>query len=163
MKKTEPEEKQELSEEEMRSLLKRALVFYQDKDYERAFPLLLQLAEEENDVAQFVIGLCYQDGTGVKQNNKKAVMWYEASAKQGNVDAACNLADCYREGIGTEADQKEAFGWYKAAANQGDAYAENCLGTCYMLGFGVKKDEKQVEIAERILRDLSKNYFYLIL
>ena len=37
--------------------------------------------------AQFILGMCYYYGDGIKQNDKKAFEWFDRAAKQGNIDA----------------------------------------------------------------------------
>ena len=44
-------------------------------------------AEQGNATAQYNLGVCYYNGQGVAQDNKKAVYWFTKSAEQGNADA----------------------------------------------------------------------------
>ena len=58
--------------------------------------------------AQFVRGAMYVEGRGVKRDDKRALYWYEKSAKQGRADPQYNLGVMYEQGRGTEKDFKKA-------------------------------------------------------
>ena len=59
--------------------------------------------------AQFEVGCCYEYAYGVKQNMKKAIIWYEKSAKQRYRQALYNLAHCYDVGKGVSKDHDKAM------------------------------------------------------
>ncbi|WP_277870245.1 tetratricopeptide repeat protein, partial [Vibrio breoganii] len=65
----------------------------------------------------------YQTGTGVIENRKEAVRWYEKAANQGNAFAQGKLGWMYETGTGVIENHKEAVRWYEKAANQGNAQA----------------------------------------
>lgn len=55
----------------------------------------------------------YSNGLGVRQNHKKALEWFQKSAKQGNVDGQNNVGRMYLKGNGVrqnKAKAKEIFG-----------------------------------------------------
>ena len=52
-------------------------------DYETALKEWLPLAESGDPSAQFNIGLIYEAGQGVPQNDAEAVKWYRLAADQG--------------------------------------------------------------------------------
>lgn len=87
-----------------------------------------------NDTAQYRVGLMYQLGYGVEEDNYKAVYWYKKAAKNGNPDAQENLANMYFAGIGTAKDSDKAIYWHEQAANNGDKFALNSLGSIYYYG-----------------------------
>lgn len=45
-------------------------------------------AKQENDEAQYHLGLMYEKGFGVHVDNDKAAEWYERAAAHGNEKAA---------------------------------------------------------------------------
>ena len=55
---------------------------------------LTKSAEQGYDAAQFALGWCYQHGLGAQPDMQKAVYFYQASAKQGNAQAAEQLKQC---------------------------------------------------------------------
>jgi len=60
---------------------------YERKDYKEAFRLWLPLAEQGNAFAQFNLGVMYEDGLGVPQDDQEAVRLYRLSAEQGDAGA----------------------------------------------------------------------------
>lgn len=50
--------------------------------------------------AQCNLGHMYQNGQGVKKDEKRAVKLYTLAVEQGHAHAQCNLAYMYRNGIG---------------------------------------------------------------
>ena len=64
---------------------------YEQGDYARALAEWRPLAEHGDAVAQFNLGLMYQDGLGVLQDDAEAARWYRLAAEQGNSVAQVNL------------------------------------------------------------------------
>ena len=96
---------------------------------------------EKGDVkAQNSLGLCYNTGYGVKQDNMEAVKWYLKAAEQNDATAQYNLGICYHDGEGVAKDYVEAVQWFRKGAEQNDAEAQYSLGFCYANGEGVEKD-----------------------
>ncbi|TDI82837.1 MAG: sel1 repeat family protein, partial [Betaproteobacteria bacterium] len=61
------------------------------KDADKAVAFFRKAAIQENADAQNNLGVMYQIGEGVPQNNAQAVEWYTKAAAQGNADAQANL------------------------------------------------------------------------
>lgn len=93
--------------------------------------------------AQFELGVAYQFGEGVPENDAEAVMWYRLAAVQGDAKAQNYLGRMYDNGEGVAEDNVEAVKWYRLAADQGDASAQLNLGLMYALGQGVPMDYVQ--------------------
>ena len=74
--------------------------------------------------AQFALGRCYEEGSGVKRNTQEAVKYYELAATQKHDKAQFNLGRCYENAIGVEKDIKKASTYYKLAADQGHESAK---------------------------------------
>ena len=51
------------------------------KDYNKAFEWFLKAANQDNDTAQFGLGIMYYYGYGVKQDMTKAKKWIEEAIK----------------------------------------------------------------------------------
>src|SRR5437660_956777 len=81
-------------------------------------------AEQGYANAQYNLGWCYDNGTGVEKDEQKAVEWYQKAAEQGYANAQYNLGVHYANGTGVEKDKPKAVEWYQKAAEQGDAYAQ---------------------------------------
>ena len=98
------------------------------------------LAEQGDAVAQFNLGVMYENGRGVPQDDAYAGGWYRLAADQGYADAQFNLGIMYAFGVGMPQDYAEAVRWYRLAADQGHAPAQGNLGDMYADGQGVPKD-----------------------
>lgn len=97
-------------------------------------------AENGDAEAQFNLGICYDNGKDVPQDNKQAVYWYQKAAEQGYAAAQNSLGFCYWHGLGVEQDYNQAAYWWQKAAAQGFAKAQTALGFCYAFGHGVTQN-----------------------
>jgi TPR repeat protein len=66
--------------------------------------------------AQFNLGLMYDDGKGVPEDDREAVQRYRLAAEQGNADAQGNLGIMYAFGMGVLKDYVYAQMWGNIAA-----------------------------------------------
>ena len=74
-----------------------------------------RLAEQGNPNGQFVLGLMYDNGEGVPENDAEAVRWFRLAAEQGNALAQSNLGVMYANGEGVLGAQLECIRimlWY---------------------------------------------------
>ena len=92
-------------------------------DFATALRELKPLAEQGHADAQFNLGVMYENGLGVPQDNKTAGKWYRLAAEQENALAQYNLGLMYYNGRGVPQDNKTAVKWYTLAAEQGIVYA----------------------------------------
>ena len=67
--------------------LQRALVFKQHGQYGKAYPILLQLAEDEFVRAQMELADMYVMGQGIMKNNDEAIYWACRAAQSGEYRA----------------------------------------------------------------------------
>lgn len=123
---------------------------YQAGDYETAYRELLPMAEQGDAVAQYSLGVMYENGQGLPQDYVEAVRWYRLAAEQELYLAQNNLGVMYYEGRGVPQDYTEAFEWYRLAARQGDAMAQYNLGIMYGHGQGVSPDLIRAYALKRI-------------
>ena len=84
-------------------------------------------AEQGDAAAQNNLGLMYETGAGVPQDDCEAVRWWRLATDQGNAEAQNNLGVMYRAGAGVPQDDLEAVRWFRLAADQGNAEAQNNL------------------------------------
>ena len=61
-----------------------------------SFLKLRRRAEQGHDMAQYSLGVSYEIGEGVSQDNIEAVKWFRVAAEQGHADAQFSL-DVIRE------------------------------------------------------------------
>ena len=101
----------------------------------------IKAAEQGDAKAQFLLGTMYDDGKGVPQDYKQAVVWYRKAAEQGSPSGQILLGTMYDDGKGVPQNYKEAVTWYRKAAEQGDDVAQEQLGNMYHDGKGVLQDD----------------------
>ena len=114
---------------------------YERGDYATALREWQPLAEQGDAVAQFNLGLMYDKGEGVPQDDKAAVQWYRRAAEQGHADAQNNLGVMHANGEGVPQDDQAAVQWFRRAAEQGLPAAQAKLGGMYAIGRGVPQDD----------------------
>ncbi|MFT5115513.1 MAG: TPR repeat protein [Parasphingorhabdus sp.] len=114
------------------------LTAYQRGDECMALDIWKPIAERGNAYAQSNLGLMYQTGAGVQQDDSNAIYWYRKAADQGHINAQFNLGLMYTNGVGLQKKIHidEAQRWYRKAAEQGDAEAQYKLGRMYEIGTG---------------------------
>ncbi|PKY55961.1 kinase-like protein [Rhizophagus irregularis] len=87
------------------------------------------------------IGINYYNGTGTKQNYKKAFYYFQKAAESGYKPAQYDLGGCYEDGKGVKKNNKKAFQLYQKSAEQGYLSAQFKLGNCYNFGIGTEVNE----------------------
>jgi TPR repeat protein len=96
---------------------------YIHRDYSRAVEELRDLAERGEARAQYDLGLLYDKGQGVPQNDKEAFHWYHRAAEQDDARAQYNLGLMYANGQGVQQNYLEAYYWINRSAAQGNKHA----------------------------------------
>ncbi len=115
-------------------------------DFEMALKELRPLIEKNDPNAQFLMGMLYDAGNGVPQDQAIAASWYRKAAEQNHPIAQLFLGILYDSGNGVEKDHKKAAHWLQASANNGNDQAQFYLGSMYAEGKGVnKEDSKAIE------------------
>lgn len=92
-------------------------------DYADEIAIVRPLAEQGYAFAQFNLGVLYDQGKGLPQDNAQAMAWYQKAAEQGLSQAQINLGIMYEEGQGVAPDYVRAYFWYTLADVQGDGQA----------------------------------------
>ena len=82
-----------------------------DGNYAEAVRWYRRAAEQEDDVAQYMLGGMYEQGKGVAQDYAQAVRWWRKSAEQGNAEAPFNLGVMYATGRGVPQNYVQAYMW----------------------------------------------------
>ena len=100
-------------------LYEQGKALYDQKSYDKAFPLLKKAADQGHKKAQYRIGRCYAKGYGVTENNDVAFQWYQKSANQGFAKAQYRVGKAYMKGKGVKTDRQAARQWLmKAVKNE---------------------------------------------
>ena len=126
----------------------------QNGDWATALKEWKPLAEKGDVDAQTNLGLMYQNGWGVPQDDKEAVYWYKLAAEQGDAKAQYNLGVMYALGEGVIKDYVYAHMWGNIASMNGNDKGET------LRGYVAKKmTSSQIEEAQRLAREcIKKNY-----
>ena len=97
----------------------KGLAAAQAGDFATAIREWTPLAEAGDEVAQYNLGVMYDNGDGVPQDYKEAVKWYRLAADQGHAEAQANLGTMYEYGNGVLQDNVMAHMWYNIASANG--------------------------------------------
>ena len=113
------------------------LFFFQEIIIIKVIKLWTKCAYQGYTGAQYNLGLMYDKGQGVAQDDSAAMKWYRMAADQGHAGAQYNLGVMYRQGRGG-LSQSDALAvqLYRKAADQGFAPAQYILGNMYSKGKG---------------------------
>ena len=87
-------------------------------DYAAAIETFSVFVEQGSALAQFRLGVMYEEGQGVPQDDGEAVRWYRLAAEQGNALAQGWIGYMYEEGRGVPQDDVQAHKWYNLAASR---------------------------------------------
>ena len=68
-------------------------------------------AEHGSDEMQYWLGILYNRGWGVKQDDAEAAKWWRKAAEQGNPYAQRELSTAYALGVGVKKDMDQAYFW----------------------------------------------------
>jgi hypothetical protein len=82
-------------------------------------------AEQGDAAAQSNLGNMYDNGKGVQQDYKTAVMWYTKAAEQGDATAQSNLGVMYASGEGVPESHIKAYVWWSMAKANGNEIAKD--------------------------------------
>jgi len=85
---------------------------------------LRQFAGKGEPAAEYVLGIRYASGNGVKQDDKEAAAWFIKAAENGNVKAQATMGTRYWGGRGVPASLTQAYFWTVLARAAGDQHSK---------------------------------------
>lgn len=103
-------------------------------------------AEAGDAIAQYNLGVLYNEGLGTPRNYKEAMKWFLMAAEQGDADAQNNIGIMYYEGRGVGKNYSQAFHWYTLAAEQEHVAAQYNIGIMYEQGIGTEKNRAKAKL-----------------
>ncbi len=109
-------------------------------DMQAAWDIWKPLADAGDARAQSNIGVMYDNGSIVAEDDAEALRWFTLSAEGGFPTGQFNLAVMYKDGTGAEQNLTTALRWYQAAARQGHPQAQMSLMQAFYLGNGDTQD-----------------------
>ncbi|CAL1266502.1 unnamed protein product [Larinioides sclopetarius] len=97
------------------------LQYLEDGNWFDAFDLFNDLASKSNVDATYYLGLCYENGWGVNEDQRTAMEHFSKNAKLGHSRSILSLIKYYEEGLGgCEIDLDFALTLSQMLADQGD-------------------------------------------
>ncbi len=119
--------------------------------FEQALELLKLWAEKKKDPhAQYLLGLRYEYGHGVKPSLKQAMSWYKRAAEKKHPAANFRIGYLYQN-YWREFDLEyleympKALKFYTIGAEGGNADALAAMGYCYTAGMGIKRNSSTAQ------------------
>lgn len=127
--------------------------YYNIKDYEKAYPLLLQLDSQKNihfKNTSVLLAEFYYEGYVDSPDYEKAMKYLIQSEKMNsdeNTRVLYYLGMCYLKGNGVAKDEAKGFEYMKKAVKCNSIYIKAFweISKCYRFGRGVKRDLKKAE------------------
>lgn len=111
---------------------------------------------EQGQDAQYNLGVMYDNGKGVPQDDKQSVMWFRKAAEQGHAYAQFSLGSMYHEGNGVPQDYKQAITWFRKAAEQGMLAPNTISGTCTTEAEAFHRTTNRLTLGPRRLRQMER-------
>ena len=102
---------------------------------------LRDAAEQGDASAQYRLGVMYEEGFGVPEDDAQAVAWIRRAADQGHPTAQNYIGARYDHGLGFTTDEPDWYRRYRKWAEQGEACGQWSLGYAYEYGLGVEKNQ----------------------
>ncbi len=124
----------------------------ENEDYVQAVYWAKKAAQQDNVDALWVLGLAYEHGRGVKQNDEMAKMVYNRGSELDHAPCLQNLACYYLRDDQTPGSHQEGFRLLLRAAELGHGPSMKQVGHCYQFGDGVEENmDKAMEWYEKAL------------
>lgn len=118
---------------------------YMKGDFDKAFHIWHEHAEQGDALAQAWIGAMYANGDGRDMDYGMANSWYLRAAEQGYAMAQANVGAAYYTGTGVEKNLDSAVHWLSAAADAGDLNGLFNLAVLYSKGEVLSGDEEAAQ------------------
>lgn len=113
----------------------------EEPEYEKALEYY-KYAESQGVVTEG-LGVCYDYGIGVEENEPEAFKYYTLGANDGYTAAKYRLGLAYKFGRGTTENMEEAYRWLSDAAEDGNYNAQFQTAMMLLNGEGTAQDEAQ--------------------
>ena len=104
---------------------------------------MMDLAEQGDMYAQFLIAKKYYVGEDLPIDHKMALEFFLLAGEQGEVNSQFTAAYMYQAGEGVNVDMQKAYEWYLRAADQDDAYSQYMLGQLFSSNDGYRLDYEE--------------------
>ena len=113
----------------------------------------IRLAAEQGDAdAQYNLGVMYDNGEGVPEDDAEAVRWYRLAADQGDADAQHTLGFMYAYGEGVSQDDVAAHMWFDLAGARSSGDARDAIVELRD-AVAARMTSEQIAEAQRLARE----------
>lgn len=123
-----------------------AAAAYDAKDYDTAYKLFTELADEYDVAAMRNVALMTRDGLGCEKDPERAEKMMQEAAKRGLPTAQSDLGIMLLDGAAGPPNAEAALPWLEMAASAGHPIAQYRLGELYEAGDVVPKNVKVAEL-----------------
>lgn len=123
----------EVDKHNINDIYEQAKKYYKKRKYKDAYDYFYACASKGHDMSQYYLGEMYEEGFGVKADNKTALEWYEKSAKQNNALGALYGAEIIKNEQYSD-KYKDAMRYYEIAATQNQTLAFKRLASLCLFG-----------------------------
>lgn len=135
------------------SQYKLGLMYFYNKDTDRAARLIALAAGQGHTDAQLLLGLMNYRGKGVVRDYDKAAKCIQKAAKQGHIKAQHNLGVLYAKGEGIKNDDVQAYAWLDIASKQGYKESNEVKERVTK-----RMEPHQITDAQKLSRELMESY-----
>jgi len=112
-----------------------------EKDSNKAFNILISLAEQKNyHLAHYACGIMLDKGEGIEIDHVRSFKHFKEAGLRGVLPALHNMANAYYSGKGVEKDIKKAAYYYKAGAEAGNPFSKHIFANWLYEGKILKMD-----------------------
>ncbi|MEN8177682.1 MAG: sel1 repeat family protein [Pseudomonadota bacterium] len=90
---------------------------YESSDYREAYKGFKSLAQDQHVKAQYLLGLLYLNGQGVRKSVDRGLGWLKEAADNGSYLAAAELGQIYATGNQVAMNADEAAKWIQLSTD----------------------------------------------
>jgi uncharacterized protein len=101
--------------------INKATAAFSSGKFSEALENFRTLAEGGHLDAEFMLGVMYFQGRGIKQDRPIAAIWFYKSALKGHAGAQLALGSIHIRGVGVSQDLHKAYGWLTLASRSNSA------------------------------------------
>jgi len=123
-------------------------------NYNKALKKLRPLAAQGHAAAQYNLGVMYEWGDGVPQNNLLAIKWYLQAAEKFHKDAQNNLGAMYSKGEGVEQNFIKALKWFVISGENGSEEGRKNIDMVEK-----RMTSEQITLARKLAREWMRQHF----
>ncbi|XP_012557543.1 DAP3-binding cell death enhancer 1 isoform X1 [Hydra vulgaris] len=141
----------------VKAQLKLALIYTEEKKYCNAVKYFEMAANQNDAESLYYLAICYDNGFGVKQDTKTAMLHYKKAAEMGYAGAQYIVGHRYKNGHKEcPKDLVSALKWYKLAQKSGYKNIEECIE---LLEYEIKQHSEEILLDALDLNPIKKFIF----